>query len=266
MIKSTIKKIVSATGYRISRKDISNRFIPFEKEVTVAGLDLKFWINSESAQYWYSEENFLLEIGQLKNFIVPGDRILDVGCNIGVLATIMSKLTGNTGKVVAMDIFPDNCLATCAQIGLNKLINCEVLNIGASEKVGEVIIADTANSAILVQAPLESSLTVRSVPIDNLMNEYGNFDLLKIDVEGFEVSVMKGAVELLKSKPKIALELHGPHLKQYNTSVEELFDVMQIKNYEGFILHKYSNKFEVFDPVKAIKEPPLANLFLTPKV
>jgi FkbM family methyltransferase len=265
MVKAALKKIIKATGYKISRDNFSKRFLPFVKEVNIAGMALKFWINSDGAQYWYTEENFVLETEQLKKIIKPGDRILDVGCNIGVVATIMAKLTGANGKVLAMDIFPDNCLATWSQIGLNKLPNCDVLNIGASEKEQDIIIADTTNSGVLYNATDDKALTVKAMPIDGLKNKYGNFDLLKIDVEGFEVSVMKGARELLKTRPKIALELHGPHLKNYNTSVEELFDIMQIDNYEGHILHKYSNILEVFDPAKAIKEPPLANLFLTPK-
>ncbi|MBL7892186.1 MAG: FkbM family methyltransferase [Bacteroidia bacterium] len=264
MIKSIVKKIVNASGYKISRLGNVNRFVPFVKNVTVAGMDMSFWIDSEGAQYWYSEENFSLEIGQLQKIIKPGDKILDVGCNIGVLSAIMSKLTGSEGKVVAMDVFPDNCLTTCAQLGLNKITNCEVINIGASDKEQDVTIADTTNSGVLVSNGKSEVLTVKAIPIDDLLKKYGKFDLLKIDVEGYETSVLKGAKELLKSRPKIALELHGPHLKQYNTSVEELFDIMQIENYKGYILHKYSNKFEVFDPVQAIKVPPLANLFLIP--
>lgn len=266
MIKSVIKKIVNATGYKISRINPGNRFMPYIKEVNVAGFNLKFWINSEGVQYWYTEENFLLESEQLKKIVRPGDKILDVGCNIGVLSTIMSKLTGDKGKVVALDILPDNCLVSNAQLGLNKVTNCEVLNYGASDTEKDVLVFDRTNSSIILDGRTENSLTVKSAPLDNLRSIYGDFDLLKIDVEGHEVSVFKGAKEMLKNKPRIALELHGPHLKLYNnTSVEELFDAMQIQNYEGFILHKYSNVFEVFDPVKALKDPPLANLFLTPK-
>lgn len=265
-IKPALKKIIGYSGYEFKRVNTQTRFLPYVKEIELVGLNLKFWISSEGAQYWYSDENFMLEAQHLKNLIEPGDNILDVGCNIGVLTTIMATLTGSNGSVTAIDILPDNCMITCAQLGLNSLTNVEVLNIGADEKSGTVTIADNSNSGIIIDKNTErKTLNVKTIPLDNLLDKSRPFNLIKMDVEGFEVSALKGAQEILKTKPKIALEIHGPHLLSYNTNMEALFKTIGIENYEGVFIHKYSNKIEPFNAAEAVKNPPLGNAFLKPK-
>jgi hypothetical protein len=51
-------------------------------------------------------------------------------------------------------------------------------------------------------------------------------DLLKIDVEGFEMGVLEGAVELMKQRPKLALELHVDLLPKAGSSSQEVWQFL----------------------------------------
>ena len=86
---------------------------------------------------------------------------------------------------------------------------------------------------------------------------------LKIDVEGYETEVLKGATEILRTLPKLEIEIHTEILSRYNTSVEEIFELININNYQTWVQWNDQEKPEKFDLQQKIDHR--VHLFAIPK-
>lgn len=75
--------------------------------------------------------------------------------------------------------------------------------------------------------------TVEATTIDRVLMPSGEVDLMKIDVEGAELRVLRGAVRTLETmKPKIIVEVHPSHLSDQAGSVEEITNYLSKKVYD----------------------------------
>ena len=86
---------------------------------------------------------------------------------------------------------------------------------------------------------------------------------IKIDVEGFEQQVLQGAMKILASKPKLAIELHTEVLELYGASVEKIIDLIGIDRYNFWVQlddREYPVAYDTKSPIKK-----RAHLFCLPK-
>ena len=87
--------------------------------------------------------------------------------------------------------------------------------------------------------------------------------LLKIDVEGFEVEVLRGASKILSTRPKLAIEIHTQNLGHYNASVEDIFNLIDADEYDLWIQWKDGEEPIEYDRKVPITE--LVHLFGFPR-
>jgi hypothetical protein len=152
-----------------------------------------------------------------------------------------------------------------AQLGLNhSYANLQFINAAGASASGDVKITSGHNSSVTDGGA--NSITVAGVTGDMLDNEYGPFDLIKIDVEGFELDVLLGCKNVLLRAPKLALEIHTEGLRARNQSAADVFRVIDIDRYEGQMVAREDS----FDLIKtfnrsAMPESGIVNLFLWPK-
>jgi len=133
----------------------------------------------------------------------PGGVFVDVGANIGVFTFPATKRVGPRGRVLAAEASPDVFKYLLRNIAANNTSQVTTFNCA---------ICDSTGSVPFYPAPKEKfgmgSLGVQfsgkptEVPartLDNVLEEAGihHVDVLKVDVEGFEVSVFRGAQKLL---------------------------------------------------------------------
>ena len=102
---------------------------------------------------------------------------------------------------------------------LNGLRNVLVVDRAVGPHCGEARVTTDSNARIIAAG--KGGRSVAMVPLD----AYAHLrpTMLKIDVEGFEVEVLRGAARILETRPKLAIELHAPALPTFGNSVEELF-------------------------------------------
>jgi FkbM family methyltransferase len=131
----------------------------------------------------------------LRSILRPGMTFCDVGANLGVFTLFASRLVGPSGRVVAFEPVPDNVEVLRTNLALNQCQNVLLIEKAVAEKRGHATIHLSALCGChsLVSQPdgaTARSLTVETVPLQEV-NELSQIDLLKIDVEGTEMAVLR---------------------------------------------------------------------------
>ena len=153
-----------------------------------------------------------------------GDIVIDIGAHIGLYTIISSKRVGANGKVVAIEADPSNFEMLNRNIKLNQLTNVTPLNYAVYSKetkiklyLPEVESGYTIyNTVMSNRARTEDKFVeVNANTLDHLLQLKGirqeEVNWIKIDVEGAEFEVLKGASNVLSKSKDIALliEIHG---------------------------------------------------------
>jgi FkbM family methyltransferase len=143
----------------------------------------------------------------------PGDLVIDVGANVGAYTLLFAHWVGPTGRVVAFEPAPDAAAGLRRHLALNALASrVEVHEMAVSDRSGTAFFDAVAASGsnALVSAATASSLDVRTTTLDEFCSA-GDLRprVVKIDVEGAELSVLRGARRLLADPAvDIFVELH----------------------------------------------------------
>lgn len=144
----------------------------------------------------------------------PGGVFIDVGANIGTFTIPAAKHVGPSGRVIAIEPSPDVFKILEKNVALNSTGNVQLIcaAAGASDDDANFYPAPVDHFGMGSRAPQFNAapITVRSVTLDSIVKELNltSVDALKIDVEGFELDVLKGAIELLSRErpPLIVFE------------------------------------------------------------
>jgi FkbM family methyltransferase len=164
-----------------------------------------------------------------------GDVFLDVGAFVGWHTIRTARTVGPSGRVICLEPDPINRRQLERNLELNGVTNCTVSPLAAWSKTGEERgwYTEKAPDCCRITESGGSS-TVRTTTIDDLVSGFGlaRLDWIKIDVEGAEVDVLKGAVATLRRfRPSLFVEIHDTvsgvrdFLSQNGYSIErEAFD------------------------------------------
>lgn len=157
----------------------------------------------------------------LAQTLEPGQVVYDVGANIGFFTIICSRLVGPQGRVYAFEPMPQNAATLRHNVTLNALENAVVVEKAASSSSGtaELMISDWSGLHVLnvggVSPPYRGGdirINVETVTLDDFFSatDARPPDVVKIDVEGAELEVIKGmSAMLVSTKPLLICELHG---------------------------------------------------------
>ncbi|WP_299705130.1 FkbM family methyltransferase [uncultured Tateyamaria sp.] len=146
----------------------------------------------------------------------PGDTALDIGSNLGLVSLRMAARVGPTGAVHAFDPQPrmQAYLRKTMDLNPNLPITLHPIGLGPSSDTLQLTIpAHNAGAASLVASvgtthPSAQTVDVSVEPLDSYAKAAGitNVRMIKMDVEGFEAQVLKGASAFLEeNKPVVIL-------------------------------------------------------------
>jgi FkbM family methyltransferase len=265
-MKQMLKTMFRRAGVDIQL--VKPPFVPYVHKYQFGDFAFDFWIANRDAVWWYKEEAWKAsgELKELARLAKSGDRVLEIGSHHGFTGLLFAGYVGPKGLVVGLEAHPWNAMIDTAQLGLNPGIkNLRFINAAGSDKEGVLkMVSENHNSSVGVGG----AGTTTEVPArtgDALDQELGPFDLLKIDVEGFETQVLKGCKNLLRRRPKLAVELHLDEMPKYGTNAAEVLELINVKDYEGtMVMRPDTSTIRSFVPDQ-MPEHGIVNLFLTPR-
>jgi FkbM family methyltransferase len=155
----------------------------------------------------------------LERIVEPGMRIFDIGANIGYYAIMESQLVGPSGQVVAIEPSPGNVALLQRNLEQNAISNVVVREGAISDEEGKREFHLSTQSNLNTFHDIGSGavhLAGESIPVEvntvpALAEEFGPPDVMRMDVEGHEVEVIRGlldAVEAGTMRPRIIFETH----------------------------------------------------------
>jgi len=266
--KRLLQKLLARFGYEIRRTSIVKAFVPFVQEFNFPGAFFKMWVASADVVPWYGKD--WAECGEfraLRKLIKVGDRILEIGSHHGFTSMLLARFAGQDGYVLGIEPLPHNAMVAQAQLGLNRSIsNLQFIQAACASAAGTVKIHAFHNSRVIDKESDAESIIVAAVTGDMLDEEYGPFDVIKVDVEGYELEVLKGCRRLLSRVPKLALELHIDDLRERGQTPTEIFKLIAVERYTGKMVLRPQDyrTLHVFNPC-AIPEKGVINVFLEQK-
>lgn len=169
----------------------------------------------------YGQQEFAL----LSSISGPGSVVAEIGANMGAHTVRLAKHVGMQGRVIAYEPQPVIFQSLCGTIALNSLMNVECYPYALSEKTGHLVLPaldyrqQNNFGGISFENAAEQGIPV---PLNRFDDVYvlPRLDLIKIDVEGMELHVLKGAEDTIrKFRPVIYMEndqkLKSPDLLQW---------------------------------------------------
>jgi FkbM family methyltransferase len=162
----------------------------------------------------------------LAKILRPNMVFYDVGANAGFFSLLGAILVGPNGKVIAFEPHPNTAKLLKKQLRINEIEHVDVVCAAVSDKVGTAKLSDESASVMnsLIGAhKAKRVIEVKTTTIDE-ESKVRNFpDVLKIDVEGAEIDVLRGAEHSIRMrKPILLVEIHSHKIAiQYDQIMAE---------------------------------------------
>ncbi len=201
---------IPQNGYRI-------RFHP-------ANLPTNLWINPCNREDALSFFNAYLK---------SGDRVIDVGANIGDTVLTSSVRVGPTGHVTGIEAHPRTFSFLAENIALNEATNVTLIHSAAGDQKGTVNFSDSRYDDMNQVNHGDLEVPVR--PLDDLIESPDSIALLKIDVEGYELPVFRGARRILSQAECIYFEAGETMCRDFGYEVDDLLQAATDNGFELYV-------------------------------
>ena len=173
-----------------------------------------------------------------EEIVSPGSVVWDIGANVGLFTFCAAALAGKNGRVIAVepDLWLASLLNKSARVQPHNHAPVTVVPAAVCERLGVTTlhIAAQGRSKNFItgggsanSGPIRTTQTAVTVTLDWLAQHMPPPDVLKIDVEGMEATVLRGAEAVLTNQPKILCEVYS----------ETQQEVAVILRRHGYIFH-----------------------------
>jgi len=178
------------------------------------------------------------ELAMLMAFVDPGDLIYDVGAHIGTFALPLAAAAGSTGRVIAIE-------ADAGHFALLRR-NLESRGLAGNGSPLNIAIADTGltyftqttagnSGATWLAESASGTAAVRLDDVHRASSESRRVSLIKIDVEGMELSVLRSAAAMIDAdRPLLYLEISAEQYARHGTTPTQADDFLRSHSYRLF--------------------------------
>jgi FkbM family methyltransferase len=190
----------------------------------------------------YRQDAF--EINLIRKYLPVNGVALDIGANIGFYAAILSKIVGPSGKVHCFepDLTNFRHLQNAMKPDRNVIINNTA--VGAVTEKLKMYTSKNLNVDHRTYEPEEYDQVheIEAISIDDYLKPGSMVDLIKMDIQGFEMQAIKGMKRTLLENPDVTLlsEFWPYGLKKSGSSVVAYFDFLLEHHFKVYLLEKNS--------------------------
>jgi FkbM family methyltransferase len=141
--------------------------------------------------------------------IPPGTAAVDVGANIGIHSLVLSRCVGERGRVYSYEPSRRLCERFRENMTLNHVRNVTLREVGAGPSDCALRFQPREGEFNIGLGKFDSSGPIETeiVKLDSDLHETGRISLIKIDVEGMELDVIRGATAILaRHRPTLVIE------------------------------------------------------------
>ncbi len=185
-----------------------------------------------------------MELERINSIIKPGFNVLDIGANIGFYTKVFSELVGSEGFVHAFE--PEATNFKYLQGNCGQISNVKLVNLAVSDKTGPIkIYLSKLLNVDHRTYPIDDAeqiFEINATTIDDYLasNNIKRIDFIKMDIQGFEMSALKGMEKTLRNNPevKIITELWPFGLEKAGSSASEVFDFLHSLGFYLFLFTK----------------------------
>jgi len=209
-----------------------------EREHLTWSLDPTDYVQSQL--FWYGTRD-KWEIYHLRRLLTRGAVILDAGANFGYYSLILAHFLQRNCTIYAFEPTPSTYQRLSLNIDLNGMGDViQARRLGLSDHSGEASFVEQAGNTGATRLVEGHGVQVVSLDSFARANNLERVDLIKIDVEGMERSVLQGARELIGSTPApmILIEVHPHTLHRAGTSADDLINDIRAMGLDIYELHR----------------------------
>jgi FkbM family methyltransferase len=246
-----IKKIPDRWLVKFSNSKLSTPFIKFlksQKTPVDIGNGVKMYFDYTNPRLSHIVYDVDIEEAASKqaflDLIDDGDIVIDVGANIGEYSLIAAQKVKQNGKVISIEPLKSTAQTLTQNFQLNNFTNFEVISkvIGNENKkvnLYKQLAGGTMGfvDSTLIGRKFEKTDEVEMTTIDEILSTRNieNVKVMKIDIEGYEFELLKGAKNSLKNKKitNMIIEVHINYLKEKGISEKEFYDYL---NQQGYVV------------------------------
>ncbi len=194
---------------------------PFTARIRAGALQGRRWVIASGSRFVKGTYE-PIQSEAFQRLIRPGSVVFDVGAHVGYYTVLSSVLAGTRGQVIAFEPLPANLKYLRRHLKLNDCANVRVLTncVGEGSSIARF---DDSHGTGVGHLANDGTLEVQVRSLDEMV-ESGELPIptfIKIDVEGAELQVLKGAERLLRRhRPTLVLSTHSDDLDR--TCLERL--------------------------------------------
>lgn len=211
------------------------------------------------------------------SMIKPAQCVVDVGANFGYYTLQAARLVGDRGSVLAFEPSTTSYERLLRNLGLNRLDWVRPYKVALGNEKSVVRLAKPNVSNQGEQRILEDATSLQSeeVPITTLddflqSHSSAHVDMIKVDIEGFEVDFLRGAKSTIHEfQPILMVEINPLALGRNGSSADELLSELRELGYRCFTVRGANSSFVQFRSIKELTAPPseghFFNVFAFPR-
>jgi FkbM family methyltransferase len=177
----------------------------------------------------------------------PGMTVLDIGAHHGLYTLLAARRVGPNGRVVAFEPSPREQRKLALNVCLSRCVNVQIEHcaLGSSDSEADFFIVDGMDTGCNSLRPpnVKEPTKLVQVPVRVLdaclkLRDIDRVDFIKMDVEGGELEVLKGAYGLLDRRPRpiIVCEVQEIRTEPWGYKAKEVIEFLRCRKFHWFRL------------------------------
>lgn len=170
----------------------------------------------------------------IERHVPAGGTFVDAGANIGAYSLAAARKIGPSGRLLAFEAHPRTHGFLRANLDMNGFSGARTFQVALGAEEGRIALdfhdANPGETHVAAASADRGPPAIRMRRLDDVLREegIGAIDYLKIDVEGFELPVLQGAMGILAASPRVAVqtEMEERHAARYGHGLEDIVRVM----------------------------------------